>query len=281
MADDFSQSIDRLKESFLWAAAQGGNVQDCSSLIEFGADINWKGPGGDTPLLTACRRGHLDTVSLLLAHGASVNAAGDDSMSPIHIASRRGDHALLNVLLDSNVDTSIRTAEGVSAVEMARSKGYEDICAMLTNRGVSVPRVHRVQRNDINDGLTSAHPPSSRILPALVSPRTILDSAESDVTVPKLGKINGSALLHPTFGQDKSKRDDRFFDSSKAEEARSTVGFKGKYTLIGNSAINTQMNDPRDQKSVSVFDETTTALQNMLGQEQREKKLLENKVSMQ
>lgn len=58
MVDSFNQSLDRLKESFLWAAAQGGNTEDCESLLEIGADVNWKHTDGDTPLLAACRRGH-------------------------------------------------------------------------------------------------------------------------------------------------------------------------------------------------------------------------------
>ncbi len=53
----FSSALDKLKESFLVAAAQGGSSQDCESLLEMGANINWKGQEGDTPILAACRRG--------------------------------------------------------------------------------------------------------------------------------------------------------------------------------------------------------------------------------
>eukprot|EP01031_Cornospumella_fuschlensis_P034338 gene34338-41566_t len=87
----FAESIDRLKESFLWAAAKGGNTQDCESLVEIGADINFKGTNGDTPLLAACRAGHTETVAFLLAHGADANIPGADSMAPIHVAASRGD----------------------------------------------------------------------------------------------------------------------------------------------------------------------------------------------
>lgn len=44
--NSISQSLDRLKESFLLAAAQGGNEQDCESLLEIGADVNWKSSEG-------------------------------------------------------------------------------------------------------------------------------------------------------------------------------------------------------------------------------------------
>jgi|AntAceMinimDraft_12_1070368.scaffolds.fasta_scaffold116060_2 ankyrin repeat protein len=62
----FSNSIDRLKESFLYATAQGGNAQDCESLLSIGADVNWKGQDGATPLLAACKRGHKEAAAVLL-----------------------------------------------------------------------------------------------------------------------------------------------------------------------------------------------------------------------
>ena len=49
----FTESLDRLKESFLFAAAQGGNTEDCESLLEIGADTEWRNPEGDTPLLVS------------------------------------------------------------------------------------------------------------------------------------------------------------------------------------------------------------------------------------
>lgn len=41
-AASFSMSLDRLKESFLWAAAQGNNIQDCEALLEIGAGMVFK-----------------------------------------------------------------------------------------------------------------------------------------------------------------------------------------------------------------------------------------------
>ena len=43
---DLSQQLDRMKESFLWAAAKGGCEEEVESLLSIGADVNW----------VACRR---------------------------------------------------------------------------------------------------------------------------------------------------------------------------------------------------------------------------------
>ena len=54
-------------------------ILDCDSLLEIGAQVNWKNAEGDTPLHAACRRGHDKTISTLLIHGADVNITGSDS----------------------------------------------------------------------------------------------------------------------------------------------------------------------------------------------------------
>ncbi|KAJ1403711.1 ankyrin repeat-containing domain protein, partial [Ochromonadaceae sp. CCMP2298] len=111
----------------LWAAAQGGNTQDCESLIEIGADVNWRNHDGDTPLLAACRRGHTETIALLLAHGADSNTTGADWLAPLHICTKRGDAASVDALLNASTSTTLRTKEGQTALDIARAKGYESI----------------------------------------------------------------------------------------------------------------------------------------------------------
>lgn len=156
----FMESMDRLKESFLFAAAQGGNTEDCESLLEIGANIEWRNPEGDTPLLVrnyrgmdvfcrimillyfvlpqaAARRGHCDTIQSLLVHGANVNAIGKDSLSALHVCCLRGDCKALNVLLQSRPSLTLRTKDGKTALEIAETKGFEDVCARLTTLLVS------------------------------------------------------------------------------------------------------------------------------------------------
>jgi ankyrin repeat protein len=133
----FSDSLNRFKESFLWAAAQGGNTEDCESLLEIGAEVDWRNVDGDTALLAACRRGHADTIVLLLVYGASPNVKGKDLLTPLHICARSGDIKTLNVLLDVGADTSILTADSQSALDIARHKGHDNIVRRLSGGGDS------------------------------------------------------------------------------------------------------------------------------------------------
>lgn len=162
MADlSFSDSLNRFKESFLWAAAQGGNTEDCESLLEIGAEVDWRNADGDTALLAACRRGHSDTIVLLLVYGASPNAKGRDLLTPLHICARNCDLKTLNVLLDAGADDSIKSGDNLTAMAIAQQKGFEDIVSRL--------------RGDITETPSEANRPGSKsnssrtMMPELVS----------------------------------------------------------------------------------------------------------------
>ena len=45
--NEIHQQIERLKESFLCAAARGGRLEECASLLELGADIEWRENGDE------------------------------------------------------------------------------------------------------------------------------------------------------------------------------------------------------------------------------------------
>lgn len=129
---DFALLQCSLQESFLWAAAQQGNTQDCEALIKIGADINWRNPDGDTPLLAACRRGHTETVAFLLQNGASVNITGGrDKNSALHIAALRGDEAVVDALLRANADTTARNGNAQTPLDIANAKGHRQVYSRL------------------------------------------------------------------------------------------------------------------------------------------------------
>jgi hypothetical protein len=132
-SSSFSNSIDRLKESFLLATAKGGNVQDCEALLSIGADVNWRGQDNETPLLAACRKGHSDTVQLLLAYGAECDAKGGDSCTALHIAARRGDLNTVNILLNGRANVNAKTADGKTAYDIAKAYAFDDVCQRIVS----------------------------------------------------------------------------------------------------------------------------------------------------
>ena len=132
----FSNSIDRMKESFLLAtASKGGSTEDLEDLLSLGADVNWRGLDAETPLLAACRRGSVDAIGLLIAYGADINVRDKTGMTPLHIAARRGDASTVNVLLNASANVNIRTADGKTAYEVAKCNHHDDVCQrIITHR---------------------------------------------------------------------------------------------------------------------------------------------------
>ena len=117
--EEYESQLHRFKESFLLAAAKGGRLDEVSSLIEIGAEVDWvslasddtTGSSRDSPLLASVRNGHIEVSSLLLAHGANPHQRGAGGNTPLHLAAISGDEGLCNLFLgntfgDGNISNS-------------------------------------------------------------------------------------------------------------------------------------------------------------------------------
>eukprot|EP00592_Proboscia_alata_P000825 CAMPEP_0194370492 /NCGR_PEP_ID=MMETSP0174-20130528/18795_1 /TAXON_ID=216777 /ORGANISM="Proboscia alata, Strain PI-D3" /LENGTH=319 /DNA_ID=CAMNT_0039147987 /DNA_START=106 /DNA_END=1062 /DNA_ORIENTATION=+ len=128
---DISGHLERLKESFLWAAAKGGRAQECSSLLELGADVNWKySSDGETCLHHAARGGHKEVVELLLMYGADCSQLDNVGDSVLHITARRGDSELC-AIFSSQVSPYLQNTCGKSSLDIAIENGHLTLCEQM------------------------------------------------------------------------------------------------------------------------------------------------------
>ena len=104
--EEYDSQLHRFKESFLLAAAKGGRLEEVSSLLEIGAEVDYvsltsddNGSSRDSPLLASVRNGHIEVASLLLAHGANPHQSGDGGNTALHLAAILGDEGLCNLFL--------------------------------------------------------------------------------------------------------------------------------------------------------------------------------------
>jgi uncharacterized protein len=72
------------------AAADGGSTEVAQLLLDAGADVNAKQPGGFTPLHAAAQVGNEELVALLLERGADPAARLDDGRTPADLAREAG-----------------------------------------------------------------------------------------------------------------------------------------------------------------------------------------------
>ena len=176
-----SSHISRLKESFLYAAARGGRVSECASLLELGASPNWvhhpttiDSPynnntntnqddhihtntpdlllSGDTPFLAAVRNGHLDIVSLFLASGADLNIRTNEGDTALHLIAARGDEDLWRLLIQSGYSDSdlcnVKNKKGETATEIAIQKGFDILGDLMKSKEVQ-PYTHYAQSSSV------------------------------------------------------------------------------------------------------------------------------------
>ncbi len=67
-------------------ASQNGNVKMMFVLLRYGADVNFKDHGGDTPLHMAAMLDHAECVNFLLKNGANPNTKNGAGLTPLDSA---------------------------------------------------------------------------------------------------------------------------------------------------------------------------------------------------
>jgi uncharacterized protein len=88
-------------------------------------------------LLVLAQHGTRDrfALSFLLQRGANINTRGPDGDTPLLIAVRRNDRVFVRHLLDRGADPFVTDASGKSALAIAEELGHEDVARLLRNQG--------------------------------------------------------------------------------------------------------------------------------------------------
>lgn len=116
-----------------------GSLEQVSSLLVSGIDVNWRCPD-DCPLLHyAVMSGRAETVKLLLQAGADVNARTRDGVTPLISAIEWGYDDVVEALLAFEADATAQDQYGRTALKLARDNGHDRIVALL--RGAATVRL--------------------------------------------------------------------------------------------------------------------------------------------
>ena len=117
-----------------------------SHLISMGADVNFRGKDGRTPLIWAAGNS-LETTKILLENGADVNANGNDGMtafiqSTFGILSKKVSTEVMDLLLENGADVNSalisKNAAGWTALHFAVVNGDYDLVKYLLSNGANV-----------------------------------------------------------------------------------------------------------------------------------------------
>eukprot|EP01103_Thecamoeba_quadrilineata_P020567 TRINITY_DN8901_c0_g1_i1.p1 TRINITY_DN8901_c0_g1~~TRINITY_DN8901_c0_g1_i1.p1 ORF type:complete len:504 (-),score=70.85 TRINITY_DN8901_c0_g1_i1:70-1581(-) len=132
----------------LWTAAYNDHVDAIRDLVRAGADIEYVGSYGATPLSIAAEGGNVMSVALLLSLGANANTTRyTTGATPLIIAAQNGFDKIIHELLLKGADINAQKKNGATALYMAVEGKHVDTVKCLLENGAD-PEI--ADANDVN-----------------------------------------------------------------------------------------------------------------------------------
>jgi hypothetical protein len=116
-------------------ASRAKQTLHTSRLIASGADVQQRGPHGDTALHWAAYHGRESLVAQLIARGADVDATVDNGNTPLHQAAYRGHTGIVELLIAQGAELNRRTRSGVTPLGWAKRNGHHAVAQLLIAHG--------------------------------------------------------------------------------------------------------------------------------------------------
>ncbi len=122
----------------LYRAAERGDIERMTELLDAGANANCGLDGDGTPLIGAAREGRLAAVRLLLDRGADPNVPLSGDGNPLIMAAREGHLDVVELLLDRGADIDQIVPGDENALIQASGEGHLEVVRLLVARGANV-----------------------------------------------------------------------------------------------------------------------------------------------
>lgn len=125
-------------------AACDDDAEKVTELAKQGANVNYAGKEGITPLVWVMTCSNKAIIETLLEAGADPNQKLDNGNSAVYLAAARDDTALLEMLLKHKGNPNITTKRGESALEMAAEEGRVNNVDVLLKYGADINYLHNL-----------------------------------------------------------------------------------------------------------------------------------------
>jgi beta-lactamase regulating signal transducer with metallopeptidase domain/ankyrin repeat protein len=125
----------------LIAAAEDGDVEAVTSMLNGGMDVNTVVRGDGTALIAAARGNQLEMVRFLLDRGAEADLGVEGDGTPLINAAREADLSVVRLLVDRGADVNLGIQGDGNPLIMAAGDGHVDVVTYLLDRGADIERV--------------------------------------------------------------------------------------------------------------------------------------------
>ncbi|MDH7598335.1 MAG: ankyrin repeat domain-containing protein [Sedimentisphaerales bacterium] len=115
----------------LHAAAEAGDIEAISAMLDQGNDVNLRDNRGYTPVIAAAAGGHAKAVGLLLQRGADLNAVDNAGNTALHVGAAYGQVDVCRLLLQNGARVDARNYAGLSPLDIARSAQRAELIALF------------------------------------------------------------------------------------------------------------------------------------------------------
>ena len=125
---------EEINDRFFYAVKTADYI-GIKKLIQHGAEINARDPGGATPLIWAADGGNAKIIRLLAGYGAEVNARDNQGAGALMWAAYRGNAAAIRSLIEAGADINARDAEGHTPLMAACFNAHAEAVRALLEAG--------------------------------------------------------------------------------------------------------------------------------------------------
>ena len=126
-------------QAALFRAAEHGDTDKLTALLDEGTNPEVKKANGWTPLVYAAINGHTDIVNLLLDRGANPEVKDGHHETPLMLAAHMGRTEVVKVLLGRGADVSKRNfRRRRTALMFASERGHTEVVKALLGRGADL-----------------------------------------------------------------------------------------------------------------------------------------------
>lgn len=106
----------------LFDTVQHGDIDGAQTLLDEGANPNFRNNSGTTPLHAAVKAGYTDVAELLLDYGADPDAKDTNDSTPLHIAVQQRYIAVVQLLLNRWADREVKNKSGSTPLHLVRDE---------------------------------------------------------------------------------------------------------------------------------------------------------------
>lgn len=146
------EQLDRL----LAETVKKGNVRLTETLLNQGANVNWRNQSGKTLLMLAAWKGHQEVVKILQEKGADINARTTNGMTSLILAAGSGHPDVVEYLIKMGADIDAITVRGpwtalIAAAQWPSGSNKEQTRQQV-EKNLQVLRILLDKEADVNAG---------------------------------------------------------------------------------------------------------------------------------